>query len=465
MASRALALLLAALPALAAGATPPPGAPPPSLRAAAEALAEDAGLPLEGRRTLRLAVEARAPALAAPVETAVAGALSARGFAVTPHRGRGDAEAAARADGQDWLLRVRAGLVPGRRELALVGELIPAWPSFFLQRQPGARALPPRIVQSRAPADPATLLLARESRPPGSAFASVRRIARVDGRVLALAVGEPEEPGRPAIVVATPEALLVLDPSGGPVARRDADAARLRPVRGGAATLAVGDFGGGRIAIRRAGAPRAEVLSLRGGRLDPAGALDGAPLCAGAAGRLFGAFVPGTGVLEDRLAPLVDPGAPPRSPRTLYGAAAAPGGGPIAFAVLGTDLRLDLLGPDLSPAAALPLPPAPGERGPTGTGFALADLDGDGTAEVVASSAEGAAGDRIRILAPLVEGPVLFLSPPVEGAILAGGAGDLTGDGVDDAVLAAVSSPPGGTPATDLLLVTSDPRPLEEDRP
>ncbi len=236
VAGRALVVLLAALPALAAGATPLPAAAPPSLRAAAEALAEETGLPLEGRRTLRLAVEARAPALAAPVETAIAGALSARGFAVTPHRGRGDAEAAARADGQDWLLRVRAGLVPGRRELALVGELIPAWPSFFLQRQPEARALPPRIVQSRAPADPATLLLARESRPPGSAFASVRRIARVDGRVLALAAGEAEEPGRPVIVLATPEALLVLDPSGAPVARRDVDGARLRPVRGAAAS-------------------------------------------------------------------------------------------------------------------------------------------------------------------------------------------------------------------------------------
>jgi hypothetical protein len=438
-----------ALLALALAAAPPVARGAPALDAVAAALAREVGPPVEGRRALLLEVEARAPALAAPLETALAGALSAAGYAVTPSRGAGDAEVRARAGGQDWLLRVRAGLVPGRRELAAVGELIPAWASFFLQRQPEARAIPPRVVQGRAPVDPESLLLAREAPPPGAPFATVRRLARVPGRVLALAVGEPGEPGRPAIVVVTADALLVLGPRGEPVAERAADRAELRPVRDPAATVAVGDFGGGRIALRRAGAPRGEVLALSGDRLALAGALDAAPLCAGEAGRLFGAFEPGTGVLRDRLSPLVDPDVPPRSARTLYGAACAPRGGRLAHAVLGTDLRVELLGPDLRPVEGT----APFT---SGCGFALADLDGDGTAELVLSSADPAAPEAVRVVAPLGGAAVLPVQgAAVGGAILAGAAGDLTGDGVDDAVLAAVVD---GGAATDLLLVTSDPR-------
>src|SRR6266540_648071 len=157
-----------ALLALFLSASTARAASPPALATAAEALAREVGAPAEGRRALLLAVEARAPALRAPLETALDAALAAQGYAVTPHRAGGDPEAGARAGGQDWLLRVRAGLVPGRRELALVGELIPAWASFFLQRRPDARAVPPRIVQARAAADPETLLLAREAPPAGA---------------------------------------------------------------------------------------------------------------------------------------------------------------------------------------------------------------------------------------------------------------------------------------------------------
>jgi hypothetical protein len=442
------ALLVLCAPAPAARA-----APPPAVVAAARALADDVGPPAEGRRALLLAVESRAPSLAATLETALDAALSARGYSVTPHRGGGDVEGTARAAGQDWLLRVRAGLVPGRREIALVAELIPAWASFFLQRRPEARAVPPLVLQARAPADPETLLLAREGRAAGAPFASVRTLARIPGRVLALAVGEAGEAGRPVVVAATATSILVLSPAGERLAARDFPPETPSPVRDPAAALAVGDFGGGRIAVLRAGEPRAEVLELRGGRLETAGALDAAPLCAGEAGRLFGAFAPGTGVLRDVLSPLVDPGAAPRSERTLYGVAAAPRAGPIAFAALGTDLRLELLGPDLRPVA-------PSSALATGSGFALADLDGDGTAELVASSADPSAPERIRVLAPLARAPLLLESAPVPGAILAGAGGDLTGDGVDDAVLAAVSAGPGGEAFTDLLLVTADPREL-----
>jgi hypothetical protein len=472
---------LAAAPA-GAPATPPPsgearaGAPAASAIATlAAALAREVGPPADGRRALALAVEVRARALAAPLEAALSAALASQGYAVSPLRGPGDPEAAARAGRQDWLLRVQAGLVPGRRELGAVAELIPTWPSFFLQRRPGARAVPPRLVDARAPADAATLLLAREARPAGAPLAAVRRLARIPGRVLALAAGEVEEGRGPAIVAALRGAVVVLSPAGAPLAACDL-APDGAPVRVPAAALAVGDFGRGRVAVLEAGAPGGAVLAVEEGRLGIVAPLEAAPVCAGAAGPVFGAFVPGTSVLADVLGPLADPRAAPRSARTLYGAACAPRGGPIAVAALGTDLRLELLGADdlagssTSEPSGPPTPgAAPGRDGGSsapvflegiGTGFALADLDGDGAVEVIASSADPAVPERVRVLPVRPGAPAVFESGPLEGAILSGAAADLTGDGADDAVLGAVVRLDDGSDATDLLLVTSDPREL-----
>jgi hypothetical protein len=443
---------LSTLPCLLAAllAAPAAAAPPTALAGVAGDLAQAMGPPADGRRSVALRVEARARPLAAPVETALAEALAGLGYSVTALPAAADPEEAARRGGHDWLLRVQAGLVPGRREVALVGEVIPAWESFFLQRRPGARAQPPRLVQARRPADPETLLLGREERPPGAPFARLRPLARLAGRVLALAVGDAGE--GPAIAAATPEAVLLLSGDGAELARRSPDRSGWRPVRDPAAALALGDFGGGRLAVQLAGAPRAEVLARRGDRLEVVATLEAAPLCAAEGARLFGAFAPGKGLFLDQLGPAVDPAARARSARELYGAAAAPRGGRVAFAVLDADLRLELLGPDLSPAA----PPISG----VGVGFALADLDGDGAAEVVASAPSASGEDRVRVLAPLAERPLAFESGALAGSIQAAAGGDLTGDGVDDAVLALVSAGPDGAPTTELLLLTADPREL-----
>jgi hypothetical protein len=91
----------------------------------------------------------------------------------------------------------------------------------------------------------------------------------------------------------------------------------------------------------------------------------------------------------------------------------------------------------------------------SGCAFALADLDGDGSAELVTSAADPAAPEVIRVLAPLSGRTVAVGGAAPPGPLLAGAAGDLTGDGLDDVVLAAVVD---GGAATELLLVTSDPR-------
>jgi hypothetical protein len=431
-------LLLVATLSLAAGAGAPP---PPSVLSVAEELAALVGPPTEGRRGLVLALEAPAPALARAAETALAGALAGRGYAVSPLHGEPDPEARARAEGADWLLRVQAGLAPGRPEIALVGELVPTWSSFFLQRRPGTRPAAPRVVQARVPADPETMLLAR---PISERGVAVRSFARLPGRVLALAAGDAGD-GRPVVLAVTADEALLLSAAGAVLARRTLDRDVRAPIRDPAATAAVGDFGGGRLAWAVAGAPRAEVAVLRGGRLEIVASLPAAPLCAGPAGPLFGAFAPGKGVLRDVLSAHADPQEPARSGRELFAVAAAPGASPVAFAALGTDHTLALLAADLSPAAA----PLPG----VGAGFALADLDGDGAPEVVASAAEPDRPDRVRVLAPRPSTPLLFESGPIDGTILAGTSADLTADGIDDAILAAVRD--GGT---DLLLVTADPR-------
>jgi len=449
-------LLLVATLSLAASAGAPP---PPSVLSVAEELADRVGTPTEGRRGLVLVLEAPAPALARAAETALTGALAARGYAVSPLRGEADPEARARAEGADWLLRIQAGLAPGRPEsgrrgeaaflprgppggeIVLVGELVPTWTSFFLQRRPGARPAAPRVVQARVLADPETMLLAR---PISERGVLVRPLARLPGRVLALAAGDTGD-GTAAVLAVTADEVVLLSSAGEVLARRALDRDVRAPIRDAAATAAVGDFGGGRLAWAVAGAPRAEVAVRRGGRLETVASLPAAPLCAGGAGALFGAFAPGKGVLRDVLSSHADPQEPARSDRELFAVAAAPGAGPVAFAALGTDHVLELLAADLSTAAA----PLPG----VGAGFALADLDGDGAPEVVASTAEFDRPDRVRVLVPRASTPLLFESTPVEGAILAGASADLTGDGIDDAILAAVRD--GGT---DLLLVTADPR-------
>jgi hypothetical protein len=167
-------------------------------------------------------------------------------------------------------------------------------------------------------------------------------------------------------------------------------------------------------------------------------------------------------MLRDLLSASVDPTARPRSDRLLYGVAAAPRPGPVAFAALGADLRLELLGSDLAPARIGA--PRSGDGAPAvlegiGTGFALADLDGDGTAEVVASTADPAGPETLRVLSTYPGSPPLLELGPLTGRILSGAAGDLTGDGADDAVLGAIVEGDGAV-STELLLLTADPREL-----
>jgi hypothetical protein len=409
--------------------------------------------------TVALAVEASTAAgLRDPLETALAAALARRGFTPVPLRGADAAEAekAARALAADILLRVRAAL--SAEGLSLAAEAIPTRPNFFLQRVPGASAGGARLSAVTVPAGPSLRALAAAARPTGAL--SLVPLSTLDERVLALGAGAAER-GATRIAAVTPTRVLLLDAEGEVLSTFTIHPAPPGPrVRDRAATVAVGDFGAGRVAFSVAGTSGGEVLSTTGDQLAAAGTLSATPLASGAAGRLFGAFLPGRGILSGTVSRDPDPrgpGSPPDSapsraarqdapPRGLLAVAAAPRAGKVAYGLLGDDYGLRLLGPDLSPSA-------PDVAG-VGAGFALADVDGDGEAEVVASSAAPGPLDRVRVLRPGAAAATAYTSAPVEGAFLAGAGADLTGDGIDDAVLAAIL--PDGR--TRLWLLTTDAR-------
>ena len=429
---------------LAAVAAEPSGA----VGRAAEDLASGAVQGLEASKWALAVAAPGAEGLREPVETALASALSRRGQSVLPLRALqlADAEASARALGADQLLRVRASL--SVNALVLSGEIIPTRANFFLQHAPAARGAGSRLLAATIPADNAARSLAMAARPAAGTIRLVP-LADVPARVLAIAAGTTEAGVR--LVAVTSAGVALLDPRGAQLAFHPLPAPPPGPrVRDAAAVVSVGDFAGGRIAYAVAGAPEGEVLSAAGDRLERAASIAlapasaAAPIAAGGAGALFGAFVPGRGELADVIAASPGPSARPASGRDLFAVAAAPRPGRVAYAALGTDYVLQLLDATLAPVR----PDVPS----VGTGFALADLDGDGEPELVASSAQPGSTDRARVVRLGAQPSIAFESATVEGGFVAAAAADLTGDGLDDAVLAAAL--PGG--GTRLWLLTAD---------
>ncbi len=424
-----LALLLALSAPAAAG-----GAPAGALPALADRVAAQVGAPTAGRRGLTLAVTAPA-GLGPPLRAALTGSLGRAGWAVG-------------AEGGDWRLELTAG---GEGDgLVAVGQLVALWPSFFLQARPGVPAAPPRLVSARVEADAAARLLLSPAPRAGLPAVLLRRLATLPYPVVAVAAGDAGEGGQ-SILVVSPASVHLLDAGGAELATRHLDPSNRRPVRLPAATAVIGPLGGGRLGVAVAGAPGGEVLVRRGGRLDLAATLPLAPLAAGGGGLVFGAFSPGKGALQDLLSTSADPAATPRSGRDLVAVAAAPGGGAVAFAALSPGGGLTLLDGALEGRGLVP---------GVGAGFALCDLDGDGRVELVASRATPGPPDALRVLGLEEEAPAppAWESGPLPVAFTAGAAADLTGDGLDDALLVAEVLTAEGHPGSELWLVTLDAR-------
>ena len=487
-------------------------APPPSpLDQATDELAAQVTQGQEPS-TVALSVTAPTAPLREAVEDALAAALTRRQWAVvanasasasaspspspstSPTSSNPSIGDAARASGADALLRLRATLEgPGKNTgqgnqsgaqseaettLVLSGEVVSTRPNFFLQRVP-LRGAGSRRVAASAPADGRLRALAA-TRPPAGPPA-LRPFASVPGRVLALAVGarlarrstqgdRRDRLPAPAPTIAPPgtspttaspftsptappttmEALevVLLDAGGALLDRLALPPAPPGPrVRDLSAFLTVEGPGMDRLGCAVAGRPGLLALSLQQDRLAlgeaPAASAGALPLASGGAGRLLGLLDPRRGTIL-RLA-LDAPGGPTRRPeRPLVTVAAAPHPGRTAFAALRDDGVLELLTSQLTAAS----PPLSG----VGAGFALADLDGDGEPEVVASSAFPGPDDVVRVLRTGSPATLTLESSLPVGSALAGAAGDVTGDGLDDALLAAVD--PGGA-STRLWVVSA----------
>jgi len=347
------------------------------------------------------------------------------------------AEQRARTEGLEVLLRLRVGLEG--TDLTLAGDRIGTWVNFWDGRTEN-RQLASAQVAARVPADAAALTLARVVLPsitpptPAAPKLGVVPIARIPARVVALALVDADGDGRPELAALTPTELLVLRADGEVLARRDLSALpeSSHPVREPCGGLVSPDGDKGhRLLYASANQARGEALFVDKAGLHPVGLLDATPLASGPSGLVTAVHAAGTNLFGPELklgtvAHALD--------HPVVTVTANPRAGTPAFLAIFAEGQVQPLGPDFAPAGA-----------PTPAGIAaLADLDGNGTPELVLSGPQPlSTTDTVRVLEPGGAAPIL--QADVQGAIVAATAGDLDGDGKDEALLAALQ--PDGTTA------------------
>lgn len=361
----------------------------------------------------------------APLERAFASVLAARLAAarlapvVVDAKDATEAEKLARERGVRSLVRLTLGLTDAR--LTVRGDALSTWVNFWSGATP-TRSGPAIALTAQADVDAQVLALA--DRPPpavGTPLAlSLSTLARLSKVPAALAVADLDGDQRAEVLVLTGEQVLVFDGAGKPGWRAELSGPlAARPCRDAFGAVSVA---AGKVSAWSAKREKPELFSAQG---EPLGA--------------------GDAVTVDTLTLHPDPGFNRFQPAlTWAGKPLLFPSPPQAVSVFGA-LALVVF-PDGT--ASLPRGVAPTARlGGVGSGSALADLDADGTPEVVVTSARtSGAVDEVRVLSLadaealagrgglVVEAAPLW-QQPIAGRAVVAASGDLDGDGADDVVL------------------------------
>jgi hypothetical protein len=387
--SRALAaaLLLAALPAPAAqppSSQPAPAAPAPVPTPALEQLAQAVASDVRAEKPeapVALSFSGGAPELQRAFGTLLASRLASAGLApvVLEAPSPVAAESLARERGARALVRLTLGVEGG--ELRAHGDVLGTWVNFWSGQTATRPPAPAAAIAQSVEADAAALALAAVEplpHPPSPSTPEAPRplallgavLARLPEPLAALAAGDLDGDGKDEVVALTERALFVFAADGHLVAERSLEvlppgSAPTREPFGAVTVLS----GPPRLAAFSTRFAHGEVLALEGGALHGVARLDAAPLGPDARGT----FAPGQTAFtaEVRLGGTVLPGVPSRF--TTFSTANA---------------RVLLVHPDGS-ASFFPRPSvAPLLLSGLGAGSALGDLDGDGTPELLTTSAE-----------------------------------------------------------------------------
>ncbi|WP_373044124.1 hypothetical protein [Vulgatibacter sp.] len=353
---------------------------------------------------LALGVDARVRRLGSAAELALAAALRKAGFA-PPLAARSAVEAL--AAGADALVTLRLEIAGGA--LVAAGEVRPVRSNFFT----GAALSAGGALLAEAPADAAARLLAGRLAT-GPLEVEWARFATLPTAPLALAVGHLG--GVPHVAAITRDELVLFDAAGAEVTRLVLEGTGVASRDPRAGVVVAGDRVRYALPLRGSAA----VLRLERGRLihEEAAPADVIPLAAGEAGVLAALQAPGGNLFGPMLlrARPASPAAPLAGTleNPFVAALAAPHAGATPFGVIDVDGTFVPLDAELTPHAPI--------RG-IGDAAALADLDGDGTPELVASARTAAGPDVVRVIPPGGGRPVE--AAPRDVPLLTAAAGDL----------------------------------------